>query len=600
MRPWWGLAAVALAGGCGPDLATLDSRTEALMAERTAMINAEVSPRRQYEDPELIDRPGQEDIAPPTVNPPAEELPGQPADPGRDISRRLQRFALQAADPDNALVLDMPTAFRVAQRSSREFLNAEEDYLLAAIRLLIERHLWGPRFFNDVSATVSGSGDDGEISSAISLINDLRVTRRLPYGGEVEARWLWEATEQLRSTATGRYQQASELVFNSRLPLLRGAGLAARESLIQAERNLIYEARRFERFRREFLVQIARDYFSLVDTLSAIANQKQQIRSLRDELERTQAMFEAGRRRQFDVFNTRNDLLAAESTLANLRDRYIAELDRFKIRLGIPVEQPVVITRTAIELSEPDITLEEATRRALEYRLDLQNLRDQLDDARRAVAVARNDVLPDLELTGEIAIPTDPDAREGGLAFDPDDLRYSAGVSLSLPLDRQIERLRIREAVVNYEQRRRQLDQVEDETVLDTRSALRAIELARFDLQLAEERVRITELRREEQQIRIAEIKTQDVLDTQNQLLRAYNDRDQAQTRLRTAVLDYLLTTGQLRVNRDGQIEPLPGLDIRPVELFIETEGLEAWYLDPPSEPEAPDGSEVDQPPDDD
>lgn len=37
----------------------------------------------------------------------------------------------------------------------------------------------------------------------------------------------------------------------------------AREDLIQAERNLVYQARTFERSRRELLVAIAEDYFGL-------------------------------------------------------------------------------------------------------------------------------------------------------------------------------------------------------------------------------------------------------------------------------------------------------------------------------------------------
>jgi len=54
--------------------------------------------------------------------------------------------------------IDLEEAFRISQRTGREFLTVEEDYIFAAIRLLIERHLWGPRLFNDTSATVSGAG----------------------------------------------------------------------------------------------------------------------------------------------------------------------------------------------------------------------------------------------------------------------------------------------------------------------------------------------------------------------------------------------------------------------------------------------------------
>ena len=51
----------------------------------------------------------------------------------------------------------------------REFRFQEETYLLAAMRLLIERHLWGPRFFNDVLATVDADGDDGLFDTSLDL-----------------------------------------------------------------------------------------------------------------------------------------------------------------------------------------------------------------------------------------------------------------------------------------------------------------------------------------------------------------------------------------------------------------------------------------------
>ena len=61
------------------------------------------------------------------------------------------------------------------------------------------------------------------------------------------------------------------------------------------------------------------------------------------------------------------------------------------------------------------------------------------------------------------------------------------------------------------------------------------------------------------------EITTQEQLDALNELLEAENARDQALTDLRNAVLDYLLATGQMRINRDGTFEPLPGMPDDPL-----------------------------------
>ena len=106
------------------------------------------------------------------------------------------------------------------QISGREYLNVAEDYALSAIRLLSERHLWGPRLFNDTTGAITGFGEDGRFDATLRLLNHFRATQRLPYGGEVEARWIWRQTEALRAQTTGRYRQSSEILFGANLPML--------------------------------------------------------------------------------------------------------------------------------------------------------------------------------------------------------------------------------------------------------------------------------------------------------------------------------------------------------------------------------------------
>lgn len=582
---------VAAAGsicGCG-SLSNDDRRTDRLLAERSAAIDSDYSPTASYPDPKSGDRPGMTNKTLRTDNPEPSQLNYTPADPDRNVEDRLRRFTQESmvGDPgaeqaEPPMEITLAEAFRIAQKSGREYLNQEEDYILAAIRLLIERHQWEPRFFNDTNAAVAGSGNDGDFQSAVNVINDLKVTKRLPYGGQAEAAWIWTATENLRDQAGGRYRQSSSLVFDAQIPLLRGAGLVAQESLIQAERDLVYQARAFEEFRRQYLVSIAKDYFGLLQSQAQIANQKRRLASLRQIEASVKAKVVAGRAKQFDAGIAENDVLSSVSSLAGARDSYIAQLDAFKIRLGVPVERPLAIKNLIFELAEPDITLVEATRRALDYRLDLQNQRDRLDDSRRSVKNARNNLLPDLNLTGAVTVPTNPTSREGGLVFSPGDTNYAAGVTFGLPLDRETERLQLRSAQLGLSQQERSFSQFEDSLILDVRSKVRAIDLARFQLRLAEKQVQINKLREIQQSILADKTTSQERVDSTNALLDAQNSRDSAQTSLRTAVLDYLLSTGQMRVGRDGMILPLPGMEIIPVTIFQDVEELDAWYKDPP------------------
>lgn len=574
-------AGLVALSGCRADMRSIDervSRLTGLSSERIA--GDSPSPERVFPDPGRGNRPAQKTKQPATTNPAAGDLSFSTAAPDRDVNARLADYAVDAvgriqvestpADPltvfdtPDAIRITLADALRMSQRSAREFLNAEEEYILAAIRLLIERHLWGPRFFNDTTLAFTGQGDDGDFRHTLQVLNTLRATQRLPWGGEVEARWVFNATEQLRQTATGRYSQANRLVLDADMPLLRGAGAVAREDLIQAERDLIYSARTFERFRREFLVDLADDYFRLVQLQNQIRNQLRQLRSLQILEESTGARVDAGRLPAFERNLASNRVLTAQASLASLREQYILAVDRFKVRLGLAPQARVSIMPLQFEVPEPEISLDEASRLALEFRLDLQNQRDRLEDAQRRVNNRRNQLLPDLNLRAGVGVPTDRDDPGAGADFEAEDLDYNAAVTLGLPLDRQSERLALKSSIVQFQQAQRSYELARDNAVVQVRGALRNIELARFRLQLAERQVEINRKRLEEQQLKIDEVDLQRIVDSENDLLEAENQRDQARTDLRNAVLNYLLASDQLRVARDGTFQPLPGMEAQP------------------------------------
>ncbi len=551
---------VLLAGGCGSWSGDAD-RIARLAALRTESLGIE--PPRSEHVLESSERDPIEGLAtratrvdPETRNPRASELTFSAADEARDVAARLDRYT-DAETGGAVSSSSLRDVLRLARAGAPEYLTAEEDYILSAINLLSERHLWSPRLFNDTSFTMSTQGDEGSFQTAAALVNTLRVTKRLPFGGEVEARWVARATEQLREQATGRYRQSSEIVLSGRVPLLQGAGSVARESLVQAERELVYQAREFEDSRRTLLVSVAGDFFDLIQSRAQITNQERQLESLREFERAEKGRLDAGRIAAFRLKQASNNLLSAQASLASLREQYILQLDRFKVRLGMKPEAALAIGGIDLELAEPEITPEGAAALALEYRLDLQNRRDRVDDAARAVSNAENGLLPSLDATGEVGLPTDPSAREGGLAPDLDSTRASAGISLGLPLDRERERLQVRSARIAHERARREYERTRDDVAVRARQSVRTIDLSRFQLKLAEQRVEINESRLEELRLKADNVDAKTRLDAENELLESQNARDRAKTDLRNAVLDYLLQTGQLRVDGDGAlIEP--------------------------------------------
>lgn len=585
------LACGACAAGLGCyGLDEVDAKVEKLLLERSNLIDGgSIVPTAPHDAPDSYDRPGQDEKEPPTTNPPASALRYDIAKADRDVASRLDEYF--EPDPD-AMRLDLREVFHISQETGREYQTAEEDYILSAIRLLIQRHLWSPRFFDDISAQVDGAfNSDAQV--ALRVMNDLRVTQRLPYGGEVEARLIMQATQQLRDEVSGEYTQSTQLVLNANVPLLRNAGLIAQEDLIQAERNLVYAARTFEDFRRSYFVSLAQDYFDLIAQLEGIENAKRSLAGRQYALDRAEARVAAGRDPASEARSFEQDVLSAKSNLVAQRERYQLALDRFKTRLGIPVENAVALAPFELELPEPEATPGEAAQTALTYRLDLQNQRDQIGDARRAIANARNQILPDLNFVGSVTTSTLGDQNIGGFNLAFDNSAYSAGVTFGLPLDREIERLNLRSAIIALQQQIRTYDQFRDNVILTARQQRRVIDQQRFALQLAERRVEINKLRIEE--LTIKEVGGLELRNAQDQLLEAENARDLAQRDLRNAILDYLRVTGTLRVKPNGEYQPLPGMpgaagveDIGPPGATVQPPGMYEVPMGPPPPEDVP------------
>lgn len=564
---------IALAGGC-QSLDRIDSRITRVLGERSASIGA--TPPRVDREVERGDLPSSDAYArePETVNPEAAELSFEAADPGRDVFARLRSFARVEGEP---VPIGIVGSLRTAQESAREFIFAEEEYILSVIRLLLERHLWGPRFFNDTTLQAGFDSIDGRYTTALSVINELRATQRLPYGGDVEARLVSRAAQQLIDIAGDEYTQSSQLILSADIPLLRDAGLIAQENLIQANRDVIYAARDFERFRRSLLVDVASDYFDLVAQLGVINNLKRQVYNFEQLFAKREAEVQAERQPAFESQNVEQRLLDARASLESARERYRLQLDRFKIRLGLPIDTNLVIAPDALELPDPAISPEEASRLATVYRLDFQNTRDRVADARRSVKNSKNQLLPDLDLFASATLNTDDDPGESSRPnFDLDDTDYAVGVTFGLPLDRETERLNLRQSMISLFRNERDYEETRDSIILEARGAVREIERARNDLRLRRLARDINQRRIDELHIRIEEIDTQDLLDAQADQLQLENALEDAKRSLRISILRYLLSTGQLRVGPDGMLVPLPGMDVR-VEP-VSDEGLDKPY----------------------
>ncbi len=567
-RPTVLLLAAAWLYGCGSAFERIDTRTNNLLAAASEALGADtIVPRAAWavgEDPNAYRADALHDYRPPTANPAANQLRFTSDGDAESVVRRLDAYAETSLD---AIEMTVNDALIYATENAREYRFAEEDYLLEALRLISERHLWGPRLFNDTSVEVIGIGEDDLFNSSVRLVNDLRVTQRLPYGGEITASVLASVTRDLHEAVAGEDTQSLDVLFTLDIPLLRGAGWVARESLLQSERNVVYAARTFERFRRQFLVDITTDFLDLVISQQALKNTKANVMMLEGFEKREAALAEAGRTPPFEAAEAAQTTLRRRDQLNDQREIFRLTVDRFKVRIGMPEDQPVIIVASSPGLPVPAVSLDDATRSAMNYRLDLQTRRDVIDDARRGVNNSRNDLLADLDLAAS-AVPTGVGDDSTGVNFDLRDTTYRASIVFGLPIDRTIERSNLRQSQIDLERSVRDYERFRDTVAVEVRAAVRNIDRALFSMSLQEKNLEVSRLRLASIEAAPDRADARDRTTSATGLLDAQDAYLQARRDVQVAILRYLLDSGQLRVDHDGSLRPLLGMAIREDEPF--------------------------------
>ena len=494
-----------------------------------------------------------ENTNPETINPSSDDLEFIRA---MDIDAEAIAKSLDDAGGDLEKVstlLRLDETLMWANANSKEVEFAEYEYLSTTLSLLGELRLWGPRFSNTVTTGLEADSTGGLYDTSLEVVNDFKVTQNLHSGGTITASALSKFAKELHSAtaSTTSTDSNSVLGLSIEIPLLRGSGAVARESLIQAKRDLVYAARTFERFRRTFYRDIVSDYLSLVVQKQSLNNAQMGVDSLRQLAKRQAALYESGRARLYDSADAENQALAAVARLSQSWEQYRLALDRFKIRIGWAIETPIDVVPTSLHVFPPEVDVTTAVLQALRFRLDLQNIFNRLGDTKRGVANALNDLLPETRLS--LGATTASEDRKP-VKFTAEDINYVASLSISLPLDREAERIAVRQQQIVLEKAKRSYRETRDTVAVEVRSALRNIEVYQFTLDLQERNVEIAQLGLNSINADPDRVSVLDQTRAISDLQSAKDARDSARRDLELSIVDYLLQAGQLRISTEGTL----------------------------------------------
>lgn len=491
-----------------------------------------------------------------------------------------------AVEPNKPVNLSLVQALQVGAANSLEYQSRKEDVFRAALALDLTRNDFRNLFNAQAQSSLATD------TTATELTNDATagVTRSLKNGTDMSAAMAINLVNLLTQRGASSLGLSTDATIS--IPLLKGSGeYIAAEPLTQAERNVIYELWDFERYKRTFAVNIARQYFSVLRQMDGVANAQEDYRSSIRSARWSSRLADAGRIREIDVdqavqreLSARNGWISAQEQLKNSLDAFnatlglptdaLVELDpndlvqlrgRAETVLGEmrktsgrdpnetvpPADAPVELVPASYEDAGPfEIDESLAVKLALENRRDLQVANAGVYDAQRQVVVRADALRAGLTLGGTARISDTDD--DGSLRFDRGN--YAALLTLDLPVERTKERNDYRNSLIDLERATRGVQTLEDQIKLSIRSELRTLLESRETLKIQAQSVVVAEKRVRSTTLFIEAGRTQirDLLEAQDALLSAQNGLTRAVVDYRIAELELQRDLGLLKVNEQG------------------------------------------------
>jgi len=325
------------------------------------------------------------------------------------------------------------------------------------------------------------------------------ASQRVPWsGGSVSASATFYSSETTFTGTLVPYRSSDlRLIFTQ--PLLRGFGpTAASFDLTNSRRAREAQERALALARQRLAVDVTSAFFQVVKQRQLLEVARQSLTRSGNLKDASEARMKVGLASKLDVYRAELRASQAQEAMVSSQAGLETALELFRLMLGLdatdPVEPEVVVLPEKADLDvEPTPVLVD---RALANRLDMQETRDQLKDGERSFALARQNLLPQLDVNLGFARtgfgPTFAESLRSG------DQRLNVFLSTSYPLERSADAANKAMAELDLEGRRRALRQKQRDIEAEVRAAIRTLVQIRKSVELQSKAV---ELAAQEQQL---------------------------------------------------------------------------------------------------
>lgn len=244
-------------------------------------------------------------------------------------------------------------------------------------------------------------------------------TRRIGGGVAVEKKFTTGPVANISPEVFRNYDgddvedYGSQLGVSLAIPLLRGAGSDINLSGVRAAQYSLRTAKR-----SHYLVKVN----TVLEAVAAVYNivqQRELVNLYQKQTERFQghavmagAREKIGLATPIDVYRAQIRLKDAQNSLNRAQEALRNAGDRLKIVLATPLEQAVQVTAPLV-CRPVDISVAQAVETALQHRVELKQVADDIQEAERGVRMSKNNLFPQVDLVTNYTRLGNDDAFNG-------------------------------------------------------------------------------------------------------------------------------------------------------------------------------------------
>ncbi len=299
----------------------------------------------------------------------------------REEYRRTYKNEAPEQLRDQAPKLTFPDIIALARLNSREYQSQKETLYSTALALTRQRYNYMTKFSaagNGASLDYDHVRDSGVKTDSLTIPSSVASDRMVALGGTAVARFANSVVMTFDGPQGFAKDISSNLLFEFTQSVFQRDVLL--EPLIRSERNVVYAARSFTRFRKQFYFGLAQTYYQdLLSSYRTIEINTQNYFGVVRALDQAEAEVRSGvnsAQPRFQIDQIEQNMLSGRRALINSCNSLETSLDRMKLAVGLPTE-----TQINIDLAE----------------LESLTLRDEMEVAGELVRRARDRVVEQLE-----------------------------------------------------------------------------------------------------------------------------------------------------------------------------------------------------------